>query len=119
MVELVLPYPPSVNDYWRWVSKTRRVVCKRGKDYQWATFIASREKPSFIGQVEIECDVYFPDNRDRDLDNLGKCILDSLVYSKVIVDDSRKYVKKLTFEDKGNQKGGAVIVRIKERLDVN
>ncbi|HDL5698505.1 TPA: RusA family crossover junction endodeoxyribonuclease [Mannheimia haemolytica] len=119
MVELVLPYPPSVNDYWRWVSKTRRVVCKRGKDYQWATFIASREKPSFIGQVEIECDVYFPDNRDRDLDNLGKCILDSLVYSKVIVDDSRHYVKKLTFQDKGNQKGGAVIVRIKERLDVN
>ncbi|QLB18683.1 RusA family crossover junction endodeoxyribonuclease [Mannheimia granulomatis] len=119
MVELILPYPPSVNNYWQRVGRNKMAVSPRGKSYQWATFLAVQNKPKFGGQVEIECDVYFPDNRDRDLDNLGKCILDSLVYSKIIVDDSRKYVKKLTFEDKGNQKDGAVIVRIKERLDVN
>lgn len=113
-LEIALPYPPSVNHYWQRVGRNKMAVSPRGKTYQWQVFIVSQGLKKFGGQVEIELDVYFPDNRNRDLDNLGKCILDSLVQSRVIVDDSRQYVKKITMEDKGNQKDGAVIVRIKE-----
>ena len=37
--------------------------------------------------MTIEC--FPPDRRKRDLDNLGKCILDSLQHAKIFADDNQ------------------------------
>lgn len=118
-VEMTLPYPPTVNSYWERSGRNTMCVSKKGKNYQWAVFLESQGKPKFGGQVELEFGVYFPDRRERDLDNLGKCLLDSLVACRMITNDSHDIVKKITFEDMGYcpNKQGYVVAKIKERTN--
>jgi len=59
--------------------------------------------------MSIEC--YPPDRRKRDLDNLGKCIADSLQHARVYADDSQ--IDFLSFERMPNLYG-KVLIYIKE-----
>ncbi|MCL4120849.1 UNVERIFIED_CONTAM: hypothetical protein GTU68_007125 [Idotea baltica] len=44
--------------------------------------------PDFERPLSVWIEVMFPDRRKRDLDNLNKCLLDSLTKSNVWKDDS-------------------------------
>ena len=91
-----LPYPPSVNHYWepmvfrkagRTIRGRRR--SKRALDFVAATLALLGRRNAFLGAVSVEIDVFMPDNRTRDLDNLCKGVLDCLSHAGVIGDDSQ------------------------------
>jgi crossover junction endodeoxyribonuclease RusA len=80
MIKLILPWPPSVNHYWRF-GNGRFYISGDGKRFKTivaGTMIQGGVKP-FSGSVAVTIDAHPPDRRARDLDNLNKCLLDSLV----------------------------------------
>ena len=115
LIKLTLPYPPSVNNYWR-ASNGRFYINKKGVDFRNAvTAIVMREKVAhkLTGRLKAEIHAIVPDRRVRDLDNLNKAILDSLTHSKVIVDD--KYIDDLRIVRAGYEKNnGRVEIYISE-----
>jgi Holliday junction resolvase RusA-like endonuclease len=108
---LRLPYPPTVNTYWRRVGH-KTLVSRRGREY-WANVAAVVfEAPPrrFTRPVSVELRVTKPDNRQRDLDNLPKAVLDALEYAAVLENDS--LVKRLLIEEVGVKKPGWLDVKI-------
>jgi crossover junction endodeoxyribonuclease RusA len=85
---LLVPYPPSVNTYWRHVGRTVLVSAK-GRAYRQNICAAIPPMQPLLGRVEIKIDVYPPDNRRRDLDNVLKALLDGLRAAGVYADDSQ------------------------------
>lgn len=93
VVELILPWPPTVNHYWRrsgdrfYVSREgiyyRVAVCKVAGQY--AGLFESDDK------IKIRIQAFPPDNRRRDLDNVLKSLLDSLQHSEIYDDDYQIY----------------------------
>lgn len=80
-VKLILPWPPTVNSYY--VSGKRGVyLSKKGREFKWTVqqIIGPRFGPLFSEEdrVTLWVNAYVPDERTRDIDNLGKAILDSL-----------------------------------------
>lgn len=94
---LVLPYPPSVNHYWRHV-RGRTLISQEGRAYRQRVCALLADpamggpgprKPPSGGRVALDMDVFPPDRRRRDLDNLQKAVLDSLGHGGVYKDDSQ------------------------------
>jgi crossover junction endodeoxyribonuclease RusA len=81
MIALDLPYPPSVNTYWRTVNG-RMLISAEGRAYRFAVAahaVDQRVSPGFqTGALWVQIMVTAPDNRRRDLDNLLKATLDAL-----------------------------------------
>lgn len=86
-----LPWPPSVNHYWR-RQGSRYFVSAEGKAYRDELYYKCA---SFRGlfkateRLSVTIDAYPPDKRRRDLDNILKSLLDSLQYAGVYADDSQ------------------------------
>jgi len=89
-MELQLPFPPSVNHYWR-NFRGRTIISKAGRDYRadvCATLAGcGNGKPPFIGRLALAMDAFPPDRRRRDLDNILKASLDSLTHAHIYSDD--------------------------------
>ena len=92
MLTLELPWPPSVNRYWRH-NRGRTHVSAEGRRYRAdvAAIVASARIAGipFRGAVRVLIRAYPPDRRRRDLDNLGKAVLDALEFAGVVEDDSQ------------------------------
>jgi len=89
-MKLVLPYPPTINHYYCRKRDGNLFIGKRGKEYRLATkmaFIQTGEPP-IDGAVHVVVRLICPDYRRRDLDNTQKCILDAVVKSGALEDDS-------------------------------
>ena len=97
MLTLELPWPPSVNHYYRHVGP-RVLISKEGRNYRdvVSARIRSANIQRFDGAVELNIQLYPPDNRRRDVDNVLKCVLDTLTVAGLYNDDSQ--VKKLIIE---------------------
>jgi Holliday junction resolvase RusA-like endonuclease len=130
MLELEIPYPPSLNHYKK-VGGT--YWTKNGKKFQarvntsatinfykevWVKIVALKHArrmemplPATIS-LQLCVDLYAPDKRRRDADNILKVLCDSLVKGGLIEDDSQ--ITRLVVEKKGIIVGGKVIVRIEE-----
>lgn len=111
MVEVILPWPPSVNSYWRTV-KGRMITSKRGREYRSAVCAAiEMQNVERFGGVEIgvEIEAFRPDRRRRDLDNLFKAVLDALCHAGLYDDDSQ--IQRLTIYW-GPNLGGFLKVRV-------
>lgn len=92
MLEITLPWPPSVNTYWRSVvihGRNKVLISEKGRNYrkEVAWTLAGCKKLTGLVRVEVEC--WMPDRRKRDLDNLFKAIGDSLTHAGVWDDDSQ------------------------------
>lgn len=93
MIELGLPYPPSLNHYWK-MWRNRMVTSREGRKYRATVcgLLASqpghRRRP-LTGRIALRMDAFPPDRRRRDLDNLLKCTQDSLAHAGVYQDDSQ------------------------------
>lgn len=88
---MVLPFPPSMNHYWRNVGG-RVLISREGREYRQAIaeLAASEGWPKFGQQrVSVHIEAWMPDKRRRDLDNLLKSLLDSLTHAGVWEDDSQ------------------------------
>ena len=94
-MELTLPFPPSVNHYYRRVGP-RTLISREGREYRRAIcgLLAPGggngiRKPPAGGRIALAMDAFPPDRRRRDLDNLLKCTQDSLAHAGVFEDDSQ------------------------------
>lgn len=90
MIELRLPWPPSVNHY-RVPVRGRLITSNEGRAYHARCaelLLFHGRPPCYTGRVAVEIQAHPPDRRRRDLDNLLKPVLDVLTNARVIVDDS-------------------------------
>ena len=111
MITLTLPYPCSVNNYYL-SSGHRRYISKRGMAFKAAVAEACTGMPSFGDQpVEVSIILHPRDKRLLDVDNIGKCCLDSL---QGYLYDNDQQVWKLTIERAEKIKGGGCVVTVKE-----
>jgi crossover junction endodeoxyribonuclease RusA len=91
---LRLPFPPSMNHYWRNVG-ARVLISKAGRLYRVAVAqafmlqnIGMAHEP-YMGRIALTIHTYAPDARARDLDNVCKAVLDALQESHVYKNDSQ------------------------------
>lgn len=109
-----LPFPPSVNAYWRHVGK-RVLISEAGRIYAAAVAGLVREdypKP-LSGRLVVVIQAYMPDHKKHDLDNLFKAPLDAMTKAGVYVDDSQ--IDALSITRMSVVPGGCLIVNI-ERI---
>jgi len=88
-MELSLPLPPSANHYYRRVGRAT-LISRAGREYRASvkSALLAMGSPSVTGHLTVLVTVYPPDRRRRDLDNLLKCLLDSLQHGGLYRDDS-------------------------------
>lgn len=112
-----LPYPPSVNHYWRRVG-WRTLISREGRRYRKevvALLAAQRARP-LNGRLFVRVTVFPPDGRRRDLDNVQKALLDALQQGGAFHDDSQ--IEELVIKRGAVIRGGKTIVEITE-IDAN
>lgn len=91
MIKIDLPWPPSINHYWRRVG-ARTLISKEGRQYREAvgkTWLLTRGMGGVDGRIRAEIWAFPPDRRKRDLDNLLKATLDALQHAGAYTDDSQ------------------------------
>jgi crossover junction endodeoxyribonuclease RusA len=111
VLELELPYPPSVNHYFRMVGR-RVLISREGRAFRkrvCSTLAALGVRP-MDGRLALEIEVYPPDNRRRDIDNVQKALLDAMQHGGAYRDDSQ--IVRLVIEKRQPIEGGRTIVRI-------
>lgn len=104
VVELVLPFPPSINHYWpqMYNKKLKRIVrfiSQEGKIFRDLVMIAVRQaRPIKLkGDLRFEATFNPPNNLRRDIDNLPKALLDALTKAGLFNDDSQIREMELRF----------------------
>ncbi|MEM1209237.1 MAG: RusA family crossover junction endodeoxyribonuclease [Planctomycetota bacterium] len=89
---LDLPWPPSVNAYWRHTvvnGRPRTFTTHAAKKYREATGLIWANRPALLGSIHLELTTHAPTKRRYDLDNIGKAVLDALDAAGVYGDDSQ------------------------------
>ena len=113
-MQFQLPYPPSVNTYWRkW--RNRIVLSAKGRAYREAVWLAVRGAGILVpmtGPLRVEVEACAPDRRRRDLDNLWKALLDALAHAGAYADDSQIVDERIYWGPM--VKGGRVVVDVDE-----
>ena len=90
-IRLELPYPPSVNSYWR-ANGHRRYISKEGVAFtNEVSLIVKTQKPKTFGDRKIGINIVIHPRSKRkfDLDNTLKAILDALMKAGMYDDDSQ------------------------------
>jgi crossover junction endodeoxyribonuclease RusA len=115
MFSFELPYPPSINHYWRRVGP-RTLISRQGRKFRQDVEVAVRRKSGLrgklpmLGHLAVEVLLCPPDRRRRDLDNTLKATLDALQHAGVYQDDSQ--IADLAIRRCEPCDGGCAIVRI-------
>jgi crossover junction endodeoxyribonuclease RusA len=119
-VRLYLPFPPSLNRYWRHVTikgSVRVLLSREGRLYRKAVEAAvweARVKP-IGGRLAVTLLVRCPDRKVRDLDNLCKAVLDALAHAGVYADDGQ--IDQLTIRRMLPKAGGELLCRIEPYME--
>lgn len=90
MLEIELPYPPSVNHYYRRVGP-RTLISRQGRRYRErvCAILRALAVTRLDGPLTMELELYPPDRRRRDLDNAQKGLWDALAHGGLYGDDSQ------------------------------
>lgn len=90
MFEIELPWPPSVNHYYRHVGP-RVLISREGRRYRDIVIakVAAEGIQTLACPVELFIELYPPDNRRRDIDNIQKCLFDAMTAAGIYEDDSQ------------------------------
>lgn len=116
-IVLNLPWPPTVNTYYRHVGP-KVLISREGRQYRQAVacevFAQSPfNRTTMDGRIALEIVAHPPDRRKRDLDNLLKGLLDSLQHAGTYEDDSQ--IDEIRIKrSAATVDGGAVYVRLSE-----
>jgi len=112
ILELALPWPPSMNHYWR-IFKNRNILSKDGRLYKKAVsgvVGVAGARQGLTGRLSVKIKLYPPNKVRRDIDNSVKAILDSLQAAGVFEDDSQ--IDHLRVDRAEIVDGGAAVVII-------
>jgi crossover junction endodeoxyribonuclease RusA len=116
-ISLTLPWPPSVNGYWRHIAKGplagRTLISEKGRAYRIAVaghLLAQMPDAALTDRLSVHIDAFPPDLRKRDLDNIPKGLLDALTHARVWDDDSQ--IDRLAIERREPIAGGRVVLTI-------
>lgn len=89
---LDLPYPPSINRYYRHVGY-RTLISREGRTFRKNVCAllggGGPRKPPAGGRIALCLDAFPPDRRRRDMDNIQKPVLDAMQHAGVFEDDSQ------------------------------
>ena len=114
MIFLTLPFPPSMNTYWR-NFRGRTIISPQGRAFKAAVadYVVEYRVPK-LGDKKLRISmVLFPrDKRKIDIDNRIKAVLDALQDAGVFDDDFQ--VDELSIVRGKPIKGGAIRVIIEE-----
>lgn len=113
-LEIVLPYPPSVNHYWRHTRNGRHYISEKGQAFRQQVVEICTQFDPFKGAVQTVLQVYYPDKRRRDPDNLEKALWDALTIGGLIGDDHNQILVDKRMITAGFKKGGMVILKIRD-----
>lgn len=118
MLTLELPWPPSVNHYWRY-GNGHFYISDEGRRYKLIVggLIAAGQIRPLDGPVKITLDAFPPDRRRRDLDNLEKATLDACAVRRGFAtglyrDDCQIKRKESTMHDFDPERAGRVVVSV-------
>lgn len=117
MTAITLPYPPSLNTYWRSV-RGRVLISAKGRSYRTQvaqTVMVARQSGDvsawpILQRLAVRIDAAPPDRRKRDLDNITKALLDALTHAGVWLDDSQ--IDDLRIVRQPHMSGGQVTVTV-------
>lgn len=118
-MKLILPFPPSVNTYYRAPNKGplkgKHLISELGRKFKTNVYAAVVTQYGGIpravtADVEVNIVLYPPDRRRRDLDNYNKALFDALTHAGVWEDDSQ--VKRMQIEWGSVEKLGKVELTI-------
>ena len=114
-LSLKLPWPPSVNHYYRRVGY-RTLISREGRKYRTAVCAILRDlniRP-FDGKLSLTVEAHPPDKRRRDADNILKSLLDALQHGGAYYDDSQ--IIKLSVEIlEPDRPAGKVLVGLQQK----
>jgi crossover junction endodeoxyribonuclease RusA len=112
--ELYLPFPPSVNNYYKKSQAGGRYISEKGRRFRdEVAKCVSEQLPNvhIDDRLLIEIVLFPPDKRKRDEDNYNKSLLDAITHSGLWVDDC---LADQIFNYRGavRQRNGSCYVRI-------
>ena len=117
LLTIALPFPPSLNRYWRHLANGRTLISEQGTAYRKhveRVALLHRLAGSFPDQrVIVTLILVMPDNRRRDIDNIPKALCDALTKAKVWGDDEQ--MDELHIIRKGVSAPGFVLVTIEAK----
>jgi crossover junction endodeoxyribonuclease RusA len=111
-IELEIPYPVSVNAYYRSLGN-RSILSKRGREYKKHAKSLEHLRGTFSKdqRLKVTLNLYPPTRRVTDLDNLSKSALDLLEDAGIFVNDSQ--IDQLVLKRREVTKGGKAVVNIR------
>lgn len=103
----------SINHYWRRVGP-RTLISREGRRFRRdvMAILAPMGIEPLTGKLVVHVEVFPPDNRRRDIDNIVESLLDALEHGGAYIDDSQ--IVKLTIEKGERVEGGKTLVRIRK-----
>lgn len=93
MLTYTLPYPPSVNTYWR-VFRNRAILSTAGRNYKKAVADELVGCKKMGGQFHMIVYAEPGTNRRRDIDNISKSLIDAMK-GLAFKDDDDRYLRGL------------------------
>jgi crossover junction endodeoxyribonuclease RusA len=117
-MQITLPWPPSVNRYWRHPNKGplagRHLISVEGRIYrsQIIALAINLKIQRYTGRLAVHIEAFPPDKRARDLDNLLKSTLDAMVHASIIEGD--EFIDDLHIVRAAVSKPGHLIVTINQ-----
>jgi crossover junction endodeoxyribonuclease RusA len=112
LLSLNLPYPPSINAYYGRNKFGSVYIKKDGRNYREEVIRLLKPliKETYQCRLRVWVEVYCPDRRRRDLDNIKKALLDAMTHAGVYTDDC--LIDDLRSVRGELRKGGEVIVHL-------
>jgi crossover junction endodeoxyribonuclease RusA len=114
-IVLYLPWPPTVNDYYKVTQAGQRYLDKKVRVFRGLVAKSIHEQAPNLHLVDplfVEVYLFPPDLRKRDVDNYMKGLLDGITESKLWKDDS--IIDQLHIFRGEKVKGGIVRMEISE-----
>ncbi len=108
---LTLPFPPSINHYWRHRGRAAGVyLSKEALSYREAVKNAITATKPLETRLSVSVKLHAPNRRKYDIDNRIKSLLDALTHSGAWIDD--ELIDHLTIECGAIIQGGLCTVEI-------
>lgn len=109
---ITIPFPPSINHYWRRVGK-KTLLSAAGRKFKKAVEKAALECgcSHVDGRLDVDIRLFPPDRRRRDIDNYCKATLDAL--EKCGIYDNDEQIDHLRVRRDEVRKGGQAVIVIK------